>query len=82
MEGIIETRMRQYKEIKTKTMQVILPDPNSLTQHIKQANIQAYYCMHRMIHRSVTHVYLVGKVKWKPELSSLWNMTVINCLSH
>ena len=35
--------MRQYNEIKTKTTQVILPDPNSLIQLIKQANISAYY---------------------------------------
>ena len=34
-EGIVETRMRQYNELKTKATQVILPDPNSLTQHIK-----------------------------------------------
>ena len=29
VERIVETRMRQYNEIKTKTTQVILPDPNS-----------------------------------------------------
>ena len=68
MEGIVETRLRQYNEIKTKTTQVILPDPNSLTQHIKQANIQAYYWVHCMINKSVIHIYLVGKVKWKLEL--------------
>ena len=32
VEGIVETRMRQYNEIKAKTMETILPDPNSLTQ--------------------------------------------------
>ena len=32
VEGIIETKMRQYNEIKIKTTQVFLPDPNSLTQ--------------------------------------------------
>ena len=37
--GIVETRMRQYNELKMKATQVILPDPNSLTQHIKWANI-------------------------------------------
>ena len=47
-EGIVETRMRQYNELKTKATHVILPDPNSLTQHIKWANIQAYYWMHCM----------------------------------
>ena len=40
---IVKTRMRQYNEIKTNTAQVILPDLNSLTQHIKRANTQAYY---------------------------------------
>ena len=45
--------MRQYNEIKTKTAQIILPDLNSLTQHIKRAN-QAYYwvyCMTKDIHK-------------------------------
>ena len=32
VEGIIETKMRQYNEIEIKTTQVFLPDPNSLTQ--------------------------------------------------
>ena len=48
LEGIIENRMRQYNEIKTKTTQVILPDLNSLTQRIKRANIQASYWVHFM----------------------------------
>ena len=74
--------MRQYNEIKTKTTQIILPDLNSLTHHIKRANSQAYCWVHCMIYRSVTHVYLVGNVKWKPKLSSLCGMTVINYLSH
>ena len=30
-------------------MEVILLDPNSLTQHIKQANIQTYFWVHCMI---------------------------------
>ena len=34
---------REYNETKAKAKQVISPDPNSLTQHIKRANIQAYY---------------------------------------
>ena len=42
VEEIVKARMRQYNEIKTKTTQVILPDPNSLTQHIKRASNQAY----------------------------------------
>ena len=35
VEGIVETRMRQYNVIKTKRTQVILLDPINLTQHIK-----------------------------------------------
>ena len=38
VEGIVETRMRQNNEIKT-TTQVFLPDPNSLIQRIKRANV-------------------------------------------
>ena len=42
VDWIVKTRMRQYNEIKIKTTQVIWLDPKSLTQHIKQANVQAY----------------------------------------
>ena len=45
---IVKTRMRQYNEIKTNTAQVILSDLNSLTQHIKRANAQAYYWVYCM----------------------------------
>ena len=37
VEGIVETRMRQNNEIKT--TQVFIPDPNSLMQRIKRANV-------------------------------------------
>ena len=33
---IVETRMRQYKEIKTKTTETFLPDSNNLTHYIKR----------------------------------------------
>ena len=46
VEEIVETRMRQYNKIKVKITEVILRDPNSLTQDIKRANIQAYYWLH------------------------------------
>ena len=49
VEGIVKTRMRQYSEIKPKTTQVILLRTNSLTQQIKQANIQAYFWVHCLI---------------------------------
>ena len=45
VERIVGTIMRQYDGIQTR---VISPDPNSLTQHIKRANIQAYYWVHCM----------------------------------
>ena len=74
VEEIIKTRMRQYHEIKTKAPQVILLDPNSLTQHTKRANIQAYYwvqCMTKDIQKCDP------SLSWKREeetgtLSPLW----------
>ena len=47
---LVETRMRQYNKIKTKTTQAILPDPHSLKEHIKRANLQAYYWQHYLEH--------------------------------
>ena len=38
----------ECNEVKMKTTQVILPDPNSLTKHIKRANIQAYHWVQYM----------------------------------
>ena len=35
--------MRQYNTMKTKIKQTILPEPHSLKEHIKRANLQAYY---------------------------------------
>ena len=43
VERIVATIMRQYDGIQ---MRVILLDPKSLTQCIKQANVQAYYWVH------------------------------------
>ena len=40
---LVETRMRQYNTMKTKTTQTILPDPHSFNEHSKRANLQAYY---------------------------------------
>ena len=34
----------------TKTTQTILPDPDSLKEHIKRANLQAYYWRHYLEH--------------------------------
>ena len=42
-EESVETRVRQYNAMKTKTTQTILPDPHSLKEHIKRANLQACY---------------------------------------
>ena len=38
--------------------QVILLDPNSLTQHIKQANVQAYFWVHFMIKDMQTPMFI------------------------
>ena len=54
-EELVETRMRQYNTMKTKTTQTILPDPHSLKEHIKRANLQAYYWRH-YLERNVTKV--------------------------
>ena len=45
---LVETRMRQYNKMKTKTTQAILP--HSLKEHIKRANLQAYYWRHYLEH--------------------------------
>ena len=45
-QALVETRMRQYNTMKTKTTQTILPDPHSFNEHIKSANLQAYYWRH------------------------------------
>ena len=69
-ERIVNTRMRQYNEIKTKTAQVILPDLNSLTQHIQRANTQAHYwvyCMTKDIQKC-DPCLSVGNVAKKLEL--------------
>ena len=36
--------------MKTKTTQTILPDPHSLKEHMKRANLQAYYWRHYLEH--------------------------------
>ena len=36
--------------MKTKTTQTILPDPQSLKEHIKRANLQAYYWRYYLEH--------------------------------
>ena len=82
VEMIIETRMRQHNKTKTKTTQVILADPNSLTQHIKRANIQAYYWMPYMNKdiQKYDPCLSVWKREGEQELSSLCGVTVFNCL--
>ena len=42
-EELVETRMRQYNTMKTETTQTNLPDPHILKEHIKRANLRAYY---------------------------------------
>ena len=78
VEGIVKTRMKQYNETKTQTIQLILPDPNSLTQYIKRTYYWAH-CMTTDIQKC-DHIYLVRNVNKNLELSSLWGVTAINCL--
>ena len=40
-EGIVETRMIQHNEIKAKTVQTVLSNPNSLTQSINSFMTEA-----------------------------------------
>ena len=42
-EELVDTRIRNYDALNIKTTQSILPDPTSLTQHIRRANLQCYY---------------------------------------
>ena len=75
-------RTRQYNEIKTKTKEISF---STLTQEVLQANYLVH-SMNKDIQKCdpclcVTHVYLVGNVNKKLELSSLCGMNVISCLS-
>ena len=49
-EEIEETRMKQHNTMKVKTTQTTLPDPHSLKEHIKRANLQVYYWRHYLEH--------------------------------
>ena len=49
-EELVETRIRQYNTMKTKTTQTILPDPQCFKEHIKRANLQAYDWRHYLQH--------------------------------
>ena len=42
-ESVTETRVRIYKQLKTKTSQSIPPDENSMLQAIKRIHYQSYY---------------------------------------
>ena len=41
-EGYIETLARSYNSLKTKTIQSILPDPESVKQHLQRRNLECY----------------------------------------
>ena len=45
-EEYVDTRVNGYDRLKTKTTQNILPDPDSVVQHIKRANLQCYQYKH------------------------------------
>ena len=50
---LVETRMRQYNTMKTKAIQTVSPDPHSLKEHIKRANLQSYYWRHYLEHNII-----------------------------
>ena len=56
-EELVETRMRQYNMMNTKTTQNILPDSHDLKENIKRANLQSYYWRHYLEH-NITKVDL------------------------
>ena len=56
-EELVETRMRQYNMMNTKTTQNILPDSHGLKENIKRANLQPYYWRHYLEH-NITKVDL------------------------
>ena len=56
-EELVETRMRQYNMMNTKTTQNILPDSHGLKENIKRANLQSYYWRHYLEH-NITKVDL------------------------
>ena len=45
-EGYVETLARSYDSLKTKTIQSILPDPESVKQHLQRRNLQCYQYKH------------------------------------
>ena len=44
-ESLVETRIRLYKAMKTKSSQALPPDPDSMTEAIKRMHFQTYYCL-------------------------------------
>ena len=42
----VETRARSYNNLITKTTQSILPDPESVKQHLQRRNLQCYQYKH------------------------------------
>ena len=42
-EELVDTRIRNYNSLNIKTTQSILPDPPSVTQHVRRSNLQCYY---------------------------------------
>ena len=45
-EEYVETRIRNYNSLKTKTTRSILPDPESVKQYVRRRNIQCYQYKH------------------------------------
>ena len=62
-EDYINCRIEMYQKQKKRSSQLILPDPDSLCQHLKRSNYQSYIwnqCTRRVIDYSYEHISDIG----------------------
>ena len=93
-EEFVDARMR-HNSMKTKPAQNILPDPDSLNEHIKRANLQAYYWRNYLEHNIskvdtciylffifISSLFILGYVKKKKiDIPYRKDKTVLNASS-
>ena len=94
-EEFVDARTRHYNTMKTKPAQNILPDPDSLNEHIKRANLQAYYWRNYLGHNIskvdtciylffifISSLFILGYVKKKKiDIPYRKDKTVLNASS-
>ena len=94
-EEFVDARMRHYNTMKTKPAQNILPDPDGLNEHIKRANLQAYYWRNYLEHNIskvdpciylffifISSLFILGYVKKKKiDIPYRKDKTVLNASS-